>query len=598
LNKIKKIIAGNFENFFYFYRHLRYRIIVAVVLSILVGILDGFGLAMFLPLLQMVSDAGSVDPTELGNLRFLIDFIQAIGFSLNLVTVLLFLCIFFLLKGVARFTSEAYRAIVQQFFIRKMRLIMVSALNRVSFKAFITSDAGRIQNTLSGEVERVVRAYQSYFRAFEQAVLVVVYMVLAFFIDAQFALLVSIGGLLTNVLYKQIYKYTKGASRIVTSESNVFQNLIIQHVSSFKYLKATALLHNFGEKLNQTIYKIEESNRKIGILKAVLNASREPLLTLVVSGVILLQIYVLEATLGPILISLLFFFRALGALMNLQNSWNNFLEVSGSMENMTDFQKELARNEEQVGSVSIHKFQKSIEMHQVSFKYGTKPILKNINLNIYKNQTVAFVGESGSGKTTLVSLLAGLMPTEKGQIIIDGINRNDLNISTYQQRIGYITQDPVTFNDTIYNNVTFWAPPTESNLQRYKIAIQKAAIHSFIETLPEKEQTIVGNNGINLSGGQKQRISIARELFKDIDILILDEATSALDSEIEKSIQENIDALKGEYTIFIVAHRLSTIKNADQIVMLKKGRIESVGSYTALVNQNSDFKRMIELQAL
>ena len=181
---------------------------------------------------------------------------------------------------------------------------------------------------------------------------------------------------------------------------------------------------------------------------------------------------------------------------------------------------------------------------------------------------------------------------------IDDTSRRELNTASFQKRIGYITQDPVIFTDTVFNNITLWAERTEENMSRFKKAVEKAAISGFVEDLLHKEDTLLGNNGINLSGGQKQRISIARELYKDIDILIMDEATSALDSETEKAIQDNIEALRGQYTILIVAHRLSTIKNADRIVLMNNGEVEQTGTYQQLTDTAPLFKRMVALQEL
>src|SRR5690606_2658435 len=238
------------------------------------------------------------------------------------------------------------------------------------------------------------------------------------------------------------------------------------------------------------------------------------------------------------------------------------------------------------------------EVQHLNFSYGEQTILKGVNLTIQKNQTVAFVGESGSGKTTLVNVLAGLLPPDSGDFKVDGLSSKELDVASYQQRIGYITQEPVIFNDSIYNNVTLWAQPTLENQQQFEQAIAQASLDIFLHTLPQGQETQLGNNGINLSGGQKQRISIARELFKDIDILIMDEATSALDSGTERDIQESIDQLRGRFTILIVAHRLSTIKNADRIILMKHGRIDSEGDYQNMVQQNRAFKRMVELQEL
>jgi subfamily B ATP-binding cassette protein MsbA len=265
---------------------------------------------------------------------------------------------------------------------------------------------------------------------------------------------------------------------------------------------------------------------------------------------------------------------------------------------MTDFVKQLEQGRELQGAATYQGPIRSIVLENVYFNYVDTPILRNIQLEINPNTTVAFVGESGSGKTTMVNLLCGLMPVEQGNVKINGTPLKALNRSTFQQHIGYITQEPVIFTDTIYNNITLWAPKTPENLARFEAACEQASIFAFIQTLGEKEDSKLGNNGIQVSGGQKQRLSIARELFKDIEILVMDEATSALDSEVELAIQQNIDALKGNYTIFIVAHRLSTVRNADHIVVLNKGAIEAQGSFEELMEVSTRFRRMVTLQEI
>src|SRR5690606_24808499 len=239
-----------------------------------------------------------------------------------------------------------------------------------------------------------------------------------------------------------------------------------------------------------------------------------------------------------------------------------------------------------------------IVLNNVSFNYENTPILKSLNLTIYKNETLAIIGESGSGKSTLINLLTGLLPPGHGELLVDNIPISELDLYTFKDKIGYIAQEAPTFNDTIYNNVTFWAEKTPSNIEKFLDAIKKASIHEYVMHLPLKEDEILGNNGINLSGGQKQRLSIARELFKEVDFLFMDEATSALDAETEVSIQNNIDKLKGVYTIVIIAHRLSTIKNADRIVLLNKGEIEAIGNFQELLNKSGTFRNMIKLQGL
>ncbi len=560
------------------------------------GILDGFGLAMFLPLLQKVDEGSSVDGSGLGKLKFLVDGIESIGFSLNLSTILIVMCIFFILKGIMQFISSSYEVNLRHYFVKAIRLGLSKSLSEISYKAFVMTDAGRIQNTMSGEVSRISLAYQSYFGSFQQITMMCVYMTFAFFIDAEFALLICIGGFLTNFIYKRLYKITKEYSRKLTYGRNHYQGLILQFVTNFKYLKATGYINRYNTKLKRVIDLIEDSNKTIGKLSAIVTSIREPILIIVVSSVILIQVNFMAGTLGTILISLLFFYRALSSMILLQTHYNKFLEVSGSMENMTNFESQLELAKETSGSVRLDKFKRDIILHNVVFNYAEHYVLKNINLKIKKNQTVAFVGESGSGKTTLINIICGLMPVGSGNLYIDGISSSQLNLETYQNRIGYITQEPVIFNDTIFNNITFWADRSKENVDRFFWALQQASIYDFVKELPEIEQTILGINGVNLSGGQKQRISIARELFKDVDILVLDEATSALDSETEEIIQKGLEELQGKYTILIVAHRLSTIKNADRILVLNNGRIENEGCFKELILNSTKFQKMVELQ--
>lgn len=595
---ITEIINRNFKGLAYFYQQLRYRIFLLLALSIGIGILDGFGLAMFLPLLTMVSGSESQAAESIKQLQFIVDAMKSIGFSLTLVNVLLLMIILFTLKGVAKYISFAYRTIIQQYFIRRMRVQLLNALNQIRYKYFVTSDAGRIQNSMSVEVERVSQSFQHYSTTIENVILMGVYVVFAFYIDSRFALFVSVGGVLTNSLYKIVYKKTKKASRKFSTDSHRYQGLIIQFVSNFKYLKATHLLEKYSAQVHNSIISIEDNRRKMGLYAALLQAMREPLLIIIVSGVILIQTMLLGASLAPILISLLFFYRALTSLLAMQTSWNNYLAVSGSLENIMEFHQDLQRNREHDGQILFHELMDHLQLEKVAFSYVAEPVLLNINIKIAKGETIAFVGESGSGKTTLVNLMAGLIPIDEGTFTIDGIESKKLNIKSLQERIGYVTQEAVIFNDTIFNNVTFWAEPNDANKIRFNTALHKAAIKTFIDQLPDGAETILGNNGINLSGGQKQRISIARELYKDIDILILDEATSALDSNSEQLIQASIEQLRGQYTMLVVAHRLATIRHADRIVVMNKGKIEDIGGFEELMNKKTSFKRMVELQEL
>jgi ABC-type multidrug transport system fused ATPase/permease subunit len=559
--------------------------------------MDGFGLAMFIPLLQMVDPENSKASTEMGNMSFLPEFFNKIGLPLTMMTVLGIIFFFFTVKGIIKFFEGYTRAVFEQQFILKIRLQNINGLSRFGYNHFINADVGRIQNTFSGEVEKVKMAYRSYFMALQYAVFVFVYMALAFFSNPNFAVLVIVGGGLSSLFIQQLKKQTKKLSFQITEDSHRFQGLLIQKVSAFKYLKSTGLMRRYADKLIKTNAEMNFAQKKMGVLAAILASVREPMVILIVLASIVVEVNYFHQPIGVLIFTLLLFYRALISLTGMQNFFNLFFNGAGSLQNMTTFNKELKEGKEKDGATDFTGFKQALTLQEVSFSYQDHHILKNISLEIPKNETIAIVGESGSGKTTLVNIITGLLKPTQGSVNIDGTDLAQLKMSTYQNKIGYITQEAVIFNDTIFNNVSFWDTPTADNMKRFEAALQKASIYDYVMTLPLRENEMLGNNGINISGGQKQRISIARELYKNIDFLFMDEATSALDSETEREIKEQIDQLKRQYTIIIIAHRLSTIRNADRIVLLHQGAVVATGNFDQL-KQHPMFEKMVQLQGL
>jgi len=240
-----------------------------VGVSILVGLMDGLGLAMFLPLLELVAEPdATASADKMGNLGVLVDGLEAMGLSLTLTVVLLTMLVFFTLKGIAKYALGYLTTVYQQFFIRTIRIKNIDAITNYSYHAFVTADAGAIQNTLSGEVERVVQSFRRYMRIMEQAVLVTTYALLAFLANPEFAALVVVAGVLSNFLFSVLYKKTNALSRKLVRSNHDFQGLLIQKVAFFKYLRATAGIHKYAATLREKVYEIEERVRKMGIMNA------------------------------------------------------------------------------------------------------------------------------------------------------------------------------------------------------------------------------------------------------------------------------------------------------------------------------------------
>jgi len=253
--------------------------------------------------------------------------------------------------------------------------------------------------------------------------------------------------------------------------------------------------------------------------------------------------------------------------------------------------------EQDNGTKTIHRSQGDIQYKNVTFAYNSneEPVLNNISFHAKPGQTVAFVGHSGSGKTTLVSLLARFYTLNKGQILLDDIEINQLKLSSLREQISLVNQQVILFNDTIANNITYGQKEHISN-EKIIAAAKAAHAWEFIERLPNGLATQVGQNGVLLSGGQRQRLAIARALLRDAPILVLDEATASLDSEAERHIQSALENLMSQRTTLVIAHRLSTIEKADQIIVMHNGKIIENGTHSELMAKDQHYAELHRLQ--
>lgn len=580
--------------FKYFKNIIGWHIYGYIISNLLVGLLDGLGLAMFIPLLAIATNS-DVGNESLGQLQVVVDFIEKLGLELNLITALSFMIGLFILKSIIYFLRSLYMSKIRLYVMRKIRFELVSKLKNLSYQGFTILESGKIQNNMVGESGRLVGAMGTYLNSIQHAVMLLTYVSLAFLSNWKFAIMVGIGGVFTNIFYNHINKITKEYSRKQVFIGHDFNGFLIQAINNFKYLKATNRFINYEKKLKENILKSEEITYKIGKIGAFAESLREPTIIIVIASVILIQVHILEGSFTSILASLLLFYRSLAHLVTLQNTWNGFIGSSASLESIEDLKSNLDTYAESENKTAIPGIT-HIEVKDIEMIYNNRKVIDNISFTIPTNKSIAFVGESGAGKTTLANIICGLQAPVKGDIIINNQSLYHSNLESFRDKVGYITQESVIFDDTVFNNVTFWDEKTPENLEKFRHTMELVSMKSFLEDLELKEDTPLGNNGILISGGQKQRISIARELYRDVELLIMDEATSALDSETEKYIKENIDTLQGKCTMVIIAHRLSTIKNVDTIYLLDKGKILDSGNFSELINKSERFKKMVELQ--
>ena len=276
--------------------------------------------------------------------------------------------------------------------------------------------------------------------------------------------------------------------------------------------------------------------------------------------------------------------RMNGSLGGLTQSFLQLKNNSANIQMLNDFLNPIDKQFRRRGGIYFSEMKRGIELNNVGLRYSTDlgPALSEINLTLAKGETVALVGSSGAGKSSIADLLTGLYEPTEGVILVDGLDLKEIDLLSWQQRLGVVSQDTFLFNASIAANIGFGTPGATP--ESIRLAAFQAQARGFIEALPEGFNTLVGERGYRLSGGQRQRLSLARAILREPDLLILDEATSALDSESERLVQQALDQFEKRHTVLVIAHRLSTVIKADKIYVLESGRIVESGRHDELIN--------------
>lgn len=302
-----------------------------------------------------------------------------------------------------------------------------------------------------------------------------------------------------------------------------------------------------------------------------------------------------SALTGPAFVAYIgLFYQIINPLKNLSTALYNVQKGAAALDRIEYFLGAENTVKELPDAKPIKNFERAIEFKNVHFSYGNKKILNGIDLTIEKGKMIALVGASGAGKSTLVDLIPRFHDVSGGEILIDGVNIKDFKLYELRRLMGVVSQEPILFNDTIYNNITLGTGGVTS--EQVEEAARIAHAHNFITAKAGGYETIVGDRGAKLSGGERQRTTIARAVLKNPPILILDEATSSLDTESERIVQDAINKLMENRTCIVIAHRLSTVQHADEIIVLERGEVVERGSHSGLISKNGVYKKLVEMQ--
>lgn len=576
-----------------FWKIARFRFPLYILLSLIQSTLECCSFMLLIPMLSQLDITRAEDSrlTEFFNGMFLF-----LGIEGTFNNILILIAIALLLAGIAKFLQNILRILITTFIDRKLCMSLIDSYGKADYLSFMRYSTGYYNNLVVMETGRAVGAFGQYCLLAASGIRAGIYMTLAFVWSWEITLFSFICVSLITLLLKNIFYLTKKYSIQISEQNAALQENLIQTLQSYKYLKAT----NNYEKLKRMISGIV--NRRVNVYRkeGLVNHAYGTITELTAPYLALLMVFYLVSLKGrniaDVIILGIFFYRAFTAANSLPSAWRHFLSSVGGLKTVEDASKRIMDNLEETGRTQIKSLNALLEIRNLYFFYGRKPVLKNITLSIAKNNMIAIVGESGVGKSTLADIITGVIKPTRGDIFIDGVNYSKIDIASLRSLIGYVTQEIIIFNDTVENNISLWSA---EDVFKIKSAAGNSHSEEFIMELQEKYKTHIGDRGTKLSVGQRQRLAIARELFKEPEILIFDEATSALDSKSELFIQQSIDSLKHNKTIIIIAHRLSTIKNCDRVCVLDKGELVETGTFPELYNnKNSIFRKMCDMQKL
>ena len=596
----------------------RWQVAANLFFNILSTILSLFSFATIIPVLQILFGLSEMDVVYMplsdattiqealnllkNNLYYFLQ-TQIDTHGAEDVLLLLGVCLVLLtgLKCLTAWLANYFMVPIRTGVLRDLRAQLYRKVVSLPIGFFTEERKGDVMSRMTNDVNEVEASIMSTLdMLFKDPIMIIVYLVTLFTISWQLTLFVLLLLPIAGFLIGRIGRSLKRASTKGQEQNAEILTQIDETLGGLRVVKAFnaegKLMQRFFNLINATRATFNRINRRYYLAHPVSEFFGTALIAILLwfGGTLILGEHS-SIDAATFIYYLVIFYSIINPAKDLSKATYSIRRGMASLERIDKILNTQSNIREIENPNKLTNFQSVIRYEDVSFSYQeNRPVLQHINLDIHKGQTIALVGQSGSGKTTLADLLPRFYDPSVGRITIDGIDIRNVKTFDLRALMGNVNQEAILFNDTFYNNITFGVE--SATMEEVRQAARIANADDFIMATPDQYQTTIGDRGSRLSGGQRQRISIARAILKNPPILILDEATSALDTESEKLVQEALENLMKDRTTIVVAHRLSTIRNADLICVLHEGQIVERGTHDQLLALNGYYRRLIEMQ--
>jgi len=571
--------------------------------SNLLGILFGaLSLSMLAPVLNVLFQVVKLEGKGNGPIDRLVRFISKVSAEHGALNALTYVCVivvvFTVLKNLFLYISLYILNPIRNAALRRIRDDLFTKVLSLPISFFTEERKGDLMSRMTNDINEVELSIMGVLEVFiREPLTILVYLTLLIRTSPQLTVVLLVALPVAGLIIGRISKSLRKSSNIAQEQLGNILGVVDETLVGMRVVKAfnaEKSQHIRFMKINNLLFR---TRNRIAARRELASPLSETMGVIVVAFILwygghLVYSHTLSAT--DFVAYIAFFTQIITPFKNLSAAFYNVQKGSSALDRIEHLLTAENTIKESPDPKSIAAFTNNITFRNVSFAYGDKQILRGIDLTIEKGKTIALVGASGAGKSTMVDLIPRFHDVTGGEILIDGVNIKDCRLDDLRRLMGVVSQDPILFNDTIYSNITLGTGGATQ--ERVEEAARIANAHNFILQKPEGYQTVAGDRGARLSGGERQRITIARAVLKNPPILILDEATSSLDTESERIVQDAINNLMRNRTCIVIAHRLSTVQHADEIIVMEHGQIKERGTHASLLAAGGIYHRLVEMQ--